>query len=124
MHTDKPQSLSIRDYIIRRLSYQLRHPENIISSVIAHQYSSAAKATYEFREVEISGLGKFLFSDKKAEKRLYKLEAIRSSLLASVERSEGSDQRADKVRNMKISSVEDELNYIRDKIDKKRDDNG
>lgn len=117
MHTDKPQSLSVRDYIIRRISPQLRQPEEIISAVVSHEYSSANAATKLSREVEISGLGKFMFSDRKGIKRLEKLhsikEAINNILTMCPE---------DKIASYhkKIEGINEEIVYIENKINQKK----
>lgn len=118
MHTDKPQSLSIKDYIIRRLSPQLRQSEDVISRVIAHQYVSASNATKNSREVEISGLGKFLFSDRKAKKREKKLEAIKVNIVKLM--GDGDESKKDNY-NLKIKSIDEELDYIKTKLDNELD---
>lgn len=70
---DKPISMSVKDFLIRKLSVQLMTSEKTIEAVVNHQFQSANVAMMENDSVEISGFGKFLFNRKKAEKRMEKM---------------------------------------------------
>ncbi len=67
---DKPISLSVKDFIIRKMAVKLMMSEKTIDDVINHQFNSANEALKYNMSVEISGFGKFLFNQKKAIKRL------------------------------------------------------
>lgn len=70
---DKPISMSVKDYLIRTLAVKLLTSEKILEAVVNHQFQSANEAMGVNKSVEISGFGKFLFNDKKAVKKLEKL---------------------------------------------------
>lgn len=70
---DKPISMSVKDYLIRKMSVKMMMSEKLIESVINHQFQSANQALQENNSVEISGFGKFYFNNKKAERRMNKL---------------------------------------------------
>lgn len=70
---DKPQSLSVKDYLIRKMAVNLMVPEKTIEAVISHQFNEANLAMRTNDSVEISGFGKFLFNKKKAIKKMEKL---------------------------------------------------
>lgn len=70
---DKPQSLSMREYLVRTLAVKLMLSEKVIDSVIVHQFSEANAAMSSNDSIEISGFGKFLFNQKKAHKQMEKL---------------------------------------------------
>lgn len=70
---DKPQSLSMKDYLVRKLAVNLRISEKVIDTVVSHQFNSANEALLTNDSVEISGFGKFFFNKKKANKRMEKL---------------------------------------------------
>lgn len=73
LFTDKkPISLSVKDYLIRKMAVKLMTPEKTIEAVINHQFQSAHEAVHNNKSVEISGFGKFFFNDKKAHKMLEK----------------------------------------------------
>jgi nucleoid DNA-binding protein len=69
---DKPQSLSVRDYLIRKLAVSLRVHEKTIEAVVAHQFNEANVALRSNDSIEISGFGKFLFNKNKAVKKMEK----------------------------------------------------
>jgi hypothetical protein len=82
---DKPLSLSVKDYLIRKLSVKMMIPEKTIDAVVSHQFSSANEALATNKSVEIAGFGKFYFNDGKAKKKLdkmlYQKEFFERSLL-------------------------------------------
>ena len=88
---DKPLSLSVKDYIIRKLSIKMKLTEKVIDNVVTHQFSSANEALVKNKSVEISGFGKFVFNDKKAISKMAKLhiqKGIFENMVNSVELSE------------------------------------
>ena len=88
---DKPLSLSVKDYIIRKMSIKMKLTEKIIDNVVTHQFSSANEALVKNKSVEISGFGKFVFNDKKAISKMAKLhiqKGIFENMVNSVELSE------------------------------------
>lgn len=70
---NKPNTMSVKEFIIKRMSLSLVTPEKVIDQVVQHQFDSANDALNLNKSVEISGFGKFLFNDKKAEKHYTKL---------------------------------------------------
>lgn len=113
MHSDKPISLSVRDYIVRRLSSRMRISEADISAVIVHQYSTGNSSTRTNNEIEFSGLGKFMFSPKKALFRAKKLLSIKEKILFLRQK----DILPSKIEeyNKKLESLDEELKYIETK---------
>jgi len=75
LFTDKPISLSVKDYLIRRLAVKMMLSEKTIDTVVSHQFQSANEALFQNKSVEISGFGKFFFNEKKAHKTLEKFES-------------------------------------------------
>lgn len=69
---DKPASMSVREWITKKIATTVIVPEKVIKQVIAHQYDSAHEATLIFNSIEISGFGKFYFNTKKAEREMKK----------------------------------------------------
>lgn len=70
---DKPISMSVKDFLIRKLSVQLMTSEKTIEAVINHQFQSANLALQDNETIEISGFGKFYFNKKKANKKMEKM---------------------------------------------------
>ena len=69
---DKPQSLSIKDWLVRKLSVKMMLSEKLIDTVVTHQFSEANIALSTNHSVEISGFGKFVFNEKKAVRMMAK----------------------------------------------------
>jgi nucleoid DNA-binding protein len=72
LFTDKPISLSVKDYLIRRLAVKMMLSEKTIETVVNHQFQSAHEALSQNKSLEISGFGKFFFNEKKAHKMMEK----------------------------------------------------
>lgn len=73
---NKPSTMSVKEWIIKRMSIQLVTSEKIIDQVITHQFDSANDAVNTNKTVELSGFGTFHFNQKKAITQYNKLLAI------------------------------------------------
>lgn len=75
---DKPITMPLRDWLIKRIAVSKNIPSSVIESVITHQFDSANAAIYVHKSLEISGFGRFTFSDAKAQHQLFRnSEAVR-----------------------------------------------
>jgi hypothetical protein len=75
----KPISMSVKEWIIKRMSLNMVISEKTIDAVITHQFDSANDALNVNESIEISGFGKFLFNAKKANTHYNKLLQIRQA---------------------------------------------
>jgi nucleoid DNA-binding protein len=69
---EKPKSLSIKDFIVRKMSVKMLIPEFTLDAVVSHQFQSANQAMTHTKSVELSGFGTFFFNNKKAIKKMEK----------------------------------------------------
>lgn len=69
---DKPTSMSVKDYLMRKQSVRTNKPLKIIEAVIEHQLQGANEALKDKNSIELSGFGKLIFNIKKAQKKLEK----------------------------------------------------
>lgn len=76
---EKPMSMSVKEWIIKRMSIKLVISEKIIDQVVTHQFDSANDALNVNKSIEISGFGKFYFNEKKAKTQYNKLLAIQTA---------------------------------------------
>ena len=67
---DKPVSLSVKQFLIRKMAVSLMVPEKMIEAVVNHQFNTMLEAMTTVNSVELSGFGKFLFNGVKARKKL------------------------------------------------------
>ena len=71
--------MSVKEFIIKRMSLTLVTSEKIIDNVITHQFDSANDALNLNDSLEISGFGKFYFNTKKAERLYAKLHEMKQA---------------------------------------------
>lgn len=112
---DKPISMSMKDWLIRRLAVKMMITEKTLEAVINHQFQSANEALASNKSVEISGFGKFLFNHKKAVKRLAEMELMLTRLHAIVD----NPQTPETKRNLslqKISTLVENINSLKPKL--------
>ena len=76
---EKPQSMSMKEWIIKKMSINMVISEKVIDAIVVHQFDSANDALNIHKSVEISGFGKFYFNDKKALTQYNKLLAIKKA---------------------------------------------
>ena len=96
---DKPQSLSMREYLVRMLAPKLLLSEKVIDQVIVHQFNEANKALSSNYSLEISGFGKFLFNHKKAVKRMETLLSKERMFKSILDREDISEQKRESTLN-------------------------
>ena len=77
---DKPISLSVKDYIIRKMSVKLMMSEETLNAIVSHQFQSANEAMSKHHSVELSGFGKLYFNMPKAVKKLNTMLAQKAAL--------------------------------------------
>lgn len=75
---EKPKSVSVKDFLIRKMSVKMLIPEFTLDAVVSHQFQSANQAMLNSKSIEISGFGRFIFNDKKALKKMEKYVSQRN----------------------------------------------
>lgn len=96
---DKPQSLTMREYLVRTLAPKLMLSEKVIDTVIADQFSEANKALATNDSIEISGFGKFFFNHKKAVRKMETLLSKERVFKSILERQDITEQKRQSVLN-------------------------
>jgi hypothetical protein len=111
---NKPNSMSMKDYLIRVQSVKAMTSEKTIEAVINHQFQSASLAMRTNHSIELSGFGKFYFNTKKAVKRLVSLERKRDDLQNIVDSPEASEAKLIKAHTY-LKNVLLDIEYIKSK---------
>lgn len=112
---ERPKSLTIKDFLIRKMSVRMLIPEFTLDAIVSHQFQSANQAMLNAKSVELSGFGKFVFNDKKAIKKMEKL----LSQKALFERLMNDDSLSEQRRNnakLKYESVILNISVLKPKI--------
>jgi nucleoid DNA-binding protein len=112
---DKPISLSVKDYIIRKMAVKLMLNEKLIDAVVNHQFQSANDALRGNKSVEISGFGKFLFNDKKANRKMEKLLSQKAYYELMLNNPEVSEQKKSSTR-IKLTNVLNNIEFLKPKL--------
>ena len=111
---DKPIALSLKDYIVRKLSVKMMMDEQVINKIISHQFNAANEATKNNYSIELSGFGKFLFNNKKAIKKIEELETLKKSYINILFNKELSERRKETLQS-KLDSIELDINTLKKK---------
>ena len=119
MFTDKPTSMSVKDFLIRKLAVKMMISEKTIEAVVNHQFQEANKALTKHKSLEISGFGKFFFNEGKAAKQMAKFESQKEFFSRILEYEELTDQKRKSIE-LKLQIA---LDNIRDLKPKMYDDN-
>ena len=115
LRMDKPQTLSIKDWIIRNMSTKNNIPERIIEEVVNHQFESARKAMDTMDSLEFSGFGKLLFNMGKALKKVEKQKSQISTFNTLLAGDTLTDIRRRNLE-MKLASAHKNLEHLKKKI--------
>ena len=113
---DKPQSLTMREYIVRKLAVKMMMNEKTVDAVIVHQFSEANAAMANNDSIEISGFGKFVFNRKKAEKKIEIMYKQRDALERQIHNTSLTDRKRE-VAKMKYDSILQSIEYLKTKLD-------
>jgi len=108
-------SMSVKDWIIRKLAPKMMISEKTIESVVNHQFQEAIQATGRHKSLEISGFGKFYFNDKKAVKQMKKWEEIKAAYERRLQDQTLTEQRR-RVVGMMLKSVTDSIEDLKPKM--------
>lgn len=76
---DKPNSMSVRDWITKKIATGIIIPEMVIKEVISHQFDGANEALLTNNSIEISGFGKFYYNEKKANKEIHRCKVQKAA---------------------------------------------
>jgi hypothetical protein len=117
----KPQSMSVKEWLIKKMAISMVVPEKTIDAVVTHQFDSANDALKINKSVEISGFGKFYFNDKKALAQYNKLLAIKQAYERMLT-EDISDTKRNTVE-LKLQIVESSIKTLKPKIDEGKSDN-
>jgi len=115
LFTDKPISLSVKEYLIRRMAVKMRISEKVIEAVVNHQFQSAHDAMGQHKSLEISGFGKFFFNNGKAVKTMEKFLS-QKALFEKKANDETLPEAKRRVAGLKLQSALDNIRDLKPRI--------
>jgi hypothetical protein len=98
--------MSVKEYLIRTLAIKLAVNEKTIEAVVNHQFQSANEAMDLNHSVEISGFGKFMYNEKKAIKKIAKLEGKRDAMQRIIDSPESKEASVAKATVILTKTIE------------------
>jgi len=116
---EKPASMSVKEWIIKKMSINMVISEKIIDSVVTHQFDSANDALNTNKSVEISGFGKFFFNGKKAYTQYNKLLKIKQSYETALADENITETKRNAIL-LKMQIVDSSIKTLKPKIDEPR----
>lgn len=116
---DKPLSMSVKDYLIRKMSVRMNIPAKTIEAVVDHQMAEINKAIQadDKFSVEMSGFGKFLFNHKKAQKKYEKQLSKEKLFLSKLEDPTLSEKQRSSYK-LKLEIARNWMERIKPKLEK------
>lgn len=112
---NKPMSLSVKDFLIRKMAPSLMLSEKTIEAVVNHQFQSAHEALLNNKSLEISGFGKFVFNDRKAIKQMQKFESQKALFSKIANDPSLSEQKRYNARR-KLETAEENIKALKPKM--------
>jgi hypothetical protein len=111
------QKDKLKQVLITRTATKTIVSEAVVEKVIFFAFAQANKAAKVNNEVEISGFGKFIFSEKKARKRILKLREIIDAFQNLLEKAVEQGNTAEMHRiTKKINHCYQELTTIKSRL--------
>jgi len=111
---DKPESMSVREWITKKVALASSTPENVIKHIITHQFDSAYHALNDNNSIEISGFGKFYYNEKKGKTELKYYEDEKATYEAQLISSETTEKERQKIEKQ-LRWIEGHLKYLNNK---------
>lgn len=108
---DKPSSMSVREWITKKIATEIMIPENVIRQVIAHQFDSGLEALEKHNSIEISGFGKLFYNTKKAALEKQKLLFYKASYEAALNDS-ATTEKERRTLERKLDSAQNAINQL------------
>ena len=112
---NKPNTMSVKEFIIKRMALSLVTSEKVIDQVIVHQFSEANAAMSNNESLELSGFGKLLFNKKKAYKKMEKFMSQKALFEAMIQNPDTSEQRRHAAK-LKLNTVLNNIDVLKPKI--------
>jgi hypothetical protein len=112
---NKPTTMSVKEWIIKKLAINMVISEKIIDQVIQHQFDSANDALNLNNTVEISGFGKFLFNVKKANTHYTKLLEMKQAYENTLADTSTTDKKRHSTEQRMITVLND-IKMLKPKI--------
>ena len=107
-------SLSVKNFLIRKMSTATNISEKVITSVVDHQFNSLVENMSTCNSLEISGFGKFVFNKKKGVNMMLKYIREKEQLMITLDTC--IEERVRKRAEIRISQIEISIRALNQKL--------
>lgn len=104
----------MKEKIVKSLSEKYNLPSSIVERVFSHQFDSISSALELNNSVEISGLCKFVFNKKKAERQVIEYRNIVENLNNLYNKTDCEKEQRNIL--LKLHTIETNLNILNKKL--------
>lgn len=111
---DKPISLSVKNFLIRKMAVTLIVPEKTIEAVVNHQFNVAIEMMDKVKSVEVSGFGKFIYNEKRGKRIIEKCEMMKQRY--EDELAQGVTEHRKSVIDTKLGIVLETIRTLKPKL--------
>lgn len=111
----KPQSMSNREWFIKKIAVNNNVAEKTVHAIINHQFQALSSNMETNTTLEVSGFGKFIFNTKKAEKKLVCLYNIQKAYIQKIANPETTELRC-KNTKQKLIFVNNSIEKLKEKL--------
>ncbi len=111
---EKPQTMSMKDWLIRKTAVDLSIPERVVNDVINHQFEGGIEAMKTNDSLEFSGWAKFYFNRKRAERKMKKYVLQKEALEKWIE--ESPNEAKTKKLNTRLNKIMENINILAPKL--------
>lgn len=119
---DRPTTMSVKEFLVRKMSTELLVDERTIMAIVAHQFDTAMDALKHNRSIEFPGFGKFIFKDSLAQ-RTSRQKYSRKRYLEKILENSTSERANWKLRKQ-IEELDDIIKYVEEKRQQQEHEKG
>lgn len=107
--------MPLKEYLVKKLSLKLNVSERIIDAVVSNQSSTAFQATSHYNTIELSGFGKFTFSQVKAKKTMMKYTIAQENYIKAISDPTSSPEVV-RSNTVKLNSINKNIEHLKPKM--------
>lgn len=107
--------MQLKEFLVKKLSLKLNKSEYTISTVISNQFQTAFQATTNHNTIELSGFGKFVFSQYKAKRQMDKYNS-QVNLYSSIISDPNSSPELIHNNNLRLNTTLKNIEHLKPKL--------
>lgn len=107
--------MQLKEFLVKKLSLKLNKSERVIDTVITNQFQTAFQATSHHNTIELSGFGKFIFSQAKGIRKMNKYMVHKETCNASLSDPNNSEETNRKTQ-LRLNTISKNIEHLKPKL--------